>query len=375
MSFPPCIDYAAPVPTRAEDAFYSSYGNCEYDYTPYWEEGMDMQHGPSTSAYPAMQASASANSAYEEVDVWSDPFFNNPGQMDPPLSSELNTSPTTFTNEPRVVSTAFNAQTTPNLDYPADLQLVSTDDVYFYVSTAVLDASSFNRFTEALTGPTVICRGFPSKRVPERAEVLNILLHTAYGVSPSAFAPSLTTLTEAVERLPMYGLNPKTHVAPGGPIFELIRAQAALSPLHVYTVAAAHDLFPLAQMVSPHLLSYPLSSITDAQAYVMGAVYLKHLFLLHRRRVDALRDLLAQPPQFHPATGACDYGVQRGLARAWSAAAATVLAGGRPDTSVGAIEDAFKELKISLTCVECRKGLEARVRRAVVEWTMTSTSI
>ncbi|KAI5897734.1 uncharacterized protein SCHCODRAFT_02744080 [Schizophyllum commune H4-8] len=374
MSSPPCVHCAAPAPTRAEDVYnFNSFVNWEYDYTPSPEGRIHMQHGLPTSAYPAMQA-ALANSACEEVDVWSNPFLDF-RQTDLSQTPELDITPTTSTNEPRVVSTAFNAQTTPNLDYPADIQLVSTDDVYFYVSTAVLNASSFNRFTEALTGPTIPCRGFPCKRVPERAEVLNVLLHTAYGVSPSAFVPSLTTLTDAIGRLPTYGLNPKAHVAPGGPIFELVRAQAALSPLHVYTVAAMHDLFPLAQMVSPHLLSYPISSMTDAQASGIGAVYLKHLFLLHRRRVDALRDLLAQPPQFHPATDACDYGAQRGLARSWSAAAATVLSEARPDTSVGAIEDAFRGLKASLTCAECRKGLEIRVRRAVVEWTMTSTSI
>ncbi|KAL1748912.1 hypothetical protein HDZ31DRAFT_59798 [Schizophyllum fasciatum] len=372
MTSPPQgMQCVAPSPTRAEDAYnFSSFVNWEYDFTPSPGGGSPAQQG--YYSYPAMIPHV--NPGCEEPHEWSNPLLEL-RQEEPLQSAEAHADSDPSSSELRIVSTAFNAETTPNLDYPANLQLVSSDDVYFYVSTAILDAASANRFTEALSGPTVPSRGFPCRRVPERAEVLNILLHAAYGVSPSVFAPSLTTLTDAIGRLPIYGLDPKVHVAPGQAIFELVRGQAALSPLHVYTVAATHDLFPLAQMVSPHLLSYPLASMTDVQAAAIGAVYLKHLFLLHRRRVDALKELLGQPPQFHPATAACDYAAQRGLARAWAAAAATILSEARPDTSVGAIEDAFRGLKASLTCEGCRRGLDARVRRAVVEWTMTSTSI
>lgn len=331
-----------------------------------------MQNGHYFALSPSAESSRAQ--ALDEADVWTNPLLEvGHGMSLPPTPESEASKPES--EQRRTVSTAFNADAGPNPEYPADIQLVSSDDVYFYVSTAVLNACTDNRFTDALSGPAVPSRGFPCKRVPERADVLNILLHVAYGISPSAFAPSLNTLTDAIGRLSTYGLDPRTYVAPNRPLFELVRAQAALAPLHVYSVAASHDLFPLAQAVSQHLLSYPLSTMTDAQAAAIGALYLKHLFALQHRRMSTLRELLEQPPQFHPATEGCDYGAQRSIARAWSAAAATVVSEGRPDTSVSAIEDTFRSLRAGLTCTECKKTLEIRVRKAVVEWTMTSTTI
>ena len=166
----------------------------------------------------------------------------------------------------------------------------------------------------------------------ETANVLNIILHAVYGASPAAFSPPPETLSEAIARLPAYGLDPQAYVAASTPLFEAMRSHAAISPLRVYTIAAAHDLLALAKLVSGNLLGYPVHAMPDGDSRAMGAVYLRKL---HHDRVARSDELLAQSQEFHPRTQGCDFRAQKTLAREWSIVANEVMAHARAGTCDG----------------------------------------
>jgi hypothetical protein len=46
-------------------------------------------------------------------------------------------------------------------------------------------------------------------------------------------------------------------------------------PLQLYALAAHYDIFDLAVPTSSHLLSFPLSRLSDEMVERMGAIYLK----------------------------------------------------------------------------------------------------
>ncbi|KAL1665905.1 hypothetical protein GGF50DRAFT_113667 [Schizophyllum commune] len=267
------------------------------------------------------------------------------------------------------VSTAFNLDTTPSPAYPPDCELMSSDDVVFYVNNALLKRASSSGFGLAYPSPG------SRVRVAETADVLNLILHAAYGASPTAFSPPLETLCEAIARLPAYGLSPEVYVGANSPLFETLRSHAALSPLRVYTIAAAHDLLALAKLASGNLLGYPVHAMADADAVAMGPVYLRRLVTLHHDRIAQLRGLLEQSQEFHPQTHACAFLAQKRLAREWSIVANAVIAGARPDISSAVVRDRLAVVKYETACVSCKKKLDERIWKAVVGWTMLPTTI
>ena len=102
------------------------------------------------------------------------------------------------------------------------------------------------------------------------------------------------------------------------PLYMLLLSSAPLYPIEIYCLAAKFNLEKLAVNSSSHLLSFPLSSITDEMALRMGAVYLKRLMCLHHGRNGALRDILLVPPLPHPQTKECSFADQKRLTRAWA---------------------------------------------------------
>jgi hypothetical protein len=148
--------------------------------------------------------------------------------------------------------------------------------------------------------------------------VLNVILHMVYGTPSAQHSPSLETLLTAVERMPYYGLEPKKHVLPRTPLYELLLSHAPLFPLQIYTLAAQFGMEGMAVAASSHLLAYPLLSIPEEAVKRMGAIYLKRLMCLHLERFDALRRILLHPPHPHPPTKQCNFADQKKLTRAWA---------------------------------------------------------
>ncbi|KAL1712778.1 hypothetical protein EV715DRAFT_277740 [Schizophyllum commune] len=261
-----------------------------------------------------------------------------------------------------VVSTAFNAHTFPSPTFYPDLELLTADNVLFSVSRKALGNISCNSFDCILAIPDA------RQVVPDRAEVLNLVLHAAYGLSPIAYKPSVDLIVEAILRMPAYGMNPDALAGPGTAFYESLRPCIALAPMRAYIVAASHDLYAIAQMASAHLLSYPMQTLVDADANAMGAVYLKRLLVLQHTRPSWLREVLARPPDIHPETPGCSIAAQRALAQAWSRCAALIIAERRPDTSSSTLRATFAALRNDTACRDCQQVLETRISKAVSDW-------
>ncbi|KAL1680419.1 hypothetical protein EV122DRAFT_276352 [Schizophyllum commune] len=291
-----------------------------------------------------------------------------PQSPDPPPSPEM-----------YCVSTAFN-DTSTRIPSPApDFQLVTSDAVHFFVNSSVLHRASCNDFAGTLreaSGSPDPTDGRPIRvYVDDNADVLNLLLHIAYGASPSNFNPSLDTLAGTVRRLSAYGMDPQSYVATRTVLFESLRQQAALAPLKVYCLAAAHDILALAQVASAYLLSLPLYRVSDDDAIEMGSLYFKKLLILHRGRMDKLKELLEVPPTFHAETEDCSFTTQKILTREWSAAVNEVLVDGHPGIIASVLQQKLGKLKERVDCRKCKDAIEARVWQVVVGWTMAHATV
>lgn len=216
---------------------------------------------------------------------------------------------------------------------PPDIVLLSSDAVFFYVHSHILLQVSDNSFHSFLSQST---SSDPETivEIPETSTVLNIILHAIYEISCSHYSPSLSNLVNAVTQLPYYGIHPKSHITPSTPLYSLLLSYAPLYPIELYALAASFDLYDLAVLISSHLLSFPLSSLTDDMAENIGPVYLKRLFFLHFGRIDALKRVLLPPPLPHPPTQSCDFADQKKVTRAWALASAYLAWDARPGQSL-----------------------------------------
>jgi hypothetical protein len=307
------------------------------------------------------------------------------GQADG-LSIQIPTPPQSHNSSPIVddedkartlvsVSTTFFPGS-QHLATPPDIVLVTTDNVFFYVHSHLLLIASENRFRGLL--PTLQ----PSSNaqisvvsVPELSTVLNIVLHSVYDMSCVHYSPSFATIITAVNRLAVYGISPKTRIAPSTHLFSLLLSYAPLYPLELYALAASHDLYDLAVSTSSHLLSFPLSSLTDEMAQHIGPIYLKRLFFLHFGRSDALKRVLLPPPHPHAPTPSCDFAEQKKLTRAWALASAYLAWDARPDLSTSTMESALRSLSEHLTCKPCTEALNDRIKNLVKQWSMVKMTI
>ncbi|KAJ6577867.1 hypothetical protein B0H19DRAFT_1121613 [Mycena capillaripes] len=273
------------------------------------------------------------------------------------------------------VSTTFSS-TAEHRPQPADVVLLSKDSVRFYVHSDLLLDVSDNSFHAMLPiSPAEIGEKPPILNVPEVSPVLNVILHVIYGMYCAHYSPPFETLVDAVDSMPIYGINPKSTILPSTPLFSLLLSHAPLVPLHLYALAAHYDIYDLAVPTSSHLLGFPLSRLTDEVVQRMGPTYLKRLFFLHVGRAEALKRVLGAPPHPHPPTPTCGFQVQKGLNRAWALATAYLTWDVQPDISAGALESALRPLGEHLSCDLCKDALNDRVKILIIQWSMIKRTI
>ncbi|KAG6821228.1 hypothetical protein H0H93_002338 [Arthromyces matolae] len=247
---------------------------------------------------------------------------------------------------------------------PPDIVLRSLDAVYFYVHTDIIP----KQLHQSSVDVDVL-------DVHEPSQVLNIILHAIYDISCAHFSPEFSHINDAVKRLSLFGIDPKSVINLATPLFTLLLSYAPHYPLEIYTLAASNDLHDLAVASSPHLLSFPLSSLTDEMAQAIGPVYLKRLFFLHFGRVDALKRILLSPPHPHSPTSTCDFSDQKKITRAWALASAYLAWDARPDISTSILESTLSPLEEHLACEECKFALQTRIKSLLVQWSMVKLTI
>ncbi|KIK71475.1 hypothetical protein GYMLUDRAFT_33653 [Collybiopsis luxurians FD-317 M1] len=290
----------------------------------------------------------------------------------PPLDDPQQAGYPSDNNGEVSISTTF----TPHADWHTvapDRVLSTSDSVLFYVHSHILLAASSNRFRSLI--PEHMQASNSPIDVPEVSDLLNIVLHLIYDMPSARYSPAFQTLADAVDRLPLYGVSAKTHVASSTSLHRLLLSFAPLMPMGVYTLAAKHDLLELATLTSSHLLSFDLSMLTDEIANDIGPVYLRKLLFLHLGRSDALKKLLVQSPRPHGPTSRCGFDEQRPVTRAWALASAYVAWNARPDLSIGFLESTLNPLADDQDCELCKDSIKKHVRNLVVQWSQVKRTI
>ncbi|OSC99522.1 hypothetical protein PYCCODRAFT_1470221 [Trametes coccinea BRFM310] len=268
------------------------------------------------------------------------------------------------------VSTAFH----PSLTFdgaPPDLVLVSSDGVHFYVHRLRLVSVSTNllagllpvEFDEDVKPSTL-----PLVHVLQNAEVLNVAIHTMYGLSCLHYYPTLEVVDAALDALKLYGAPVQVLAAFNQPLYQLLLTFAPFRPIDAYAIAAHHSLEDAAVAISSHLLAYDLSRLPDETAQKMGPIYLKRLFVLHQSRIIALRNILFRPPASHPPAPGCTPDIQQRLTRAWALAAAQLVWDVLPSVSTMALRSLLEPIATKLECQLCAAALLRRVQEVVYEW-------
>ncbi|TFK38817.1 hypothetical protein BDQ12DRAFT_683413 [Crucibulum laeve] len=258
----------------------------------------------------------------------------------------------------------------------SDIVFRSTDSVLFYVRSNILFKTAKTAFREILSSHLIGVRPMQNiVDIPETSDVLNIILHMLHNTSSARHSPSIATLEAAVDRMPAYGITPKSHIVPSTPLYHLLLSQAPLFPMKIYALAARHDLYDLAVNGSSHLLSQDLSEITDTLAQQLGAVYLKRLMTLHMERIESLRRILIQPPHPHAPTKECNFDDQKNLTRAWALVAAYLAWDARPDLSIHHIQTTFNSLNERLDCELCHDCLSVRIKDVIAQWASVKRTI
>ncbi|KAK1216875.1 hypothetical protein PQX77_020451 [Marasmius sp. AFHP31] len=102
-------------------------------------------------------------------------------------------------------------------------------------------------------------------------------------------------LSEALDRLTVYGIEPKVALASTSALHSTFMMHAPLNPIALYALASKHDCYELAASTSTFLLSHRVENMTDVTARNIGPVYLARLFSLQWMRLTALRQALLAP--------------------------------------------------------------------------------
>ncbi|KAJ3533890.1 hypothetical protein NMY22_g7151 [Coprinellus aureogranulatus] len=270
------------------------------------------------------------------------------------------------------VSTYFHP--TKFLPLESDLVLRSSDGIHFYVHQEKLTEAS-----EALV-PALLCFLSPDGNdtavsLPEAGQILNILLHAIYGTSCAQNRPTCDELVEAMDAMPRYGLVPKDMIRANSELYNLLLMHAPLRPLDIYALAGHYDVEELAKVVSSHLLSLPLNRVSDTMAVRMGPVYLRRLFSLHISRMDSLKNVLSQPPQFHRLTRECSFEDQKRVSRAWALGATYLVWELRADISPCIIRNVFEPLAKDLDCADCKEKMTLRLKDVLTDWAGVKSTI
>lgn len=230
--------------------------------------------------------------------------------------------------------------------FPTDVVLLSADQVYFFVHSAVLLKHSANGFAGLL--------GDDRAYLPENSEVLNLVLHALYNLDPSRFRPTVSLMAATLRSLQHYDVSLDSLFTPSHPMSITLLHLGIQFPLETFALVASFQLEHLAVEISKKLVSVPLHNLTEELAEKMGTSYLRRLVFLHLGRVDRLKQLLMQPHSPHPVTKDCYESDQKRLRNQWKALAVALGWEARADMSPQHIHNTFTTLLLKTSCNECQ---------------------
>lgn len=180
------------------------------------------------------------------------------------------------------------------------------------------------------------------------------------------YGPSVEAIADTFRVYSQYGL-----VAPdeNADIWDILIRHARDHPLAVYCLGAFGNMEKVCIPASRHTLSQPLSTISEADAVMMGPQYLQRLFQLHITRVSELKRILSETPRSHPPTTACDLESQKGLELSWRAAASDILLQELPQTTTaGQLLSSFGPISSTTQCLHCKGVVQECLSSMLDAW-------
>ncbi|KAF9449289.1 hypothetical protein P691DRAFT_650349, partial [Macrolepiota fuliginosa MF-IS2] len=260
------------------------------------------------------------------------------------------------------VSPAFYPGAT---DVISDTVFLSSDAVLFYIHSDIVTSTQPNAFRRLLGFPLTDtgCRDRIIK-IEESSSVLAVMLHVLYN-TPCSPAPSLEAIVTAVDRMRMYEISPALQLAPATHLYKQILSFAPVRPLDVYALAAFHRLDDMAVEASSHLISYPLSAITDGVASRIGTYYLLRLFQWRMHRTAEMKRILLKSPFPHPPTRRCGLGEQNPF---FNTELAELAFGVSTDLTLSLLRPLLDPHLHRLECALCKEVIENRIRDIIIEW-------
>ncbi|KAG8814320.1 hypothetical protein FRC17_001201 [Serendipita sp. 399] len=249
------------------------------------------------------------------------------------------------------------------------LTVITIDNVSIVVEKDVLLHNSTNKFDGKLAdslaqGPIY---------VTESSQVFDLFLDVLLDREPVRHEPAPAIISDLLACLTKYGvpLDDKfSQQQQQKPFYNFVLTSAISYPLDTFALVCKYHLEDLAVECARHLLSIPLTQITEEQSLDIGPVYLRRLTILHLKHAEGLKQLLAHLPDRHESNEGCDDTSQKNnLERLWNNAVKEIWAEGEVSTiTTSELQSRLGPLANQLQCGECQARMRQRVQRLIVEW-------
>ncbi|KAG8850131.1 hypothetical protein FRB96_000506 [Tulasnella sp. 330] len=211
--------------------------------------------------------------------------------------------------------------------------------------------------------------------VEEQSAVFNIVMHITYELACNKYVPGMDA-----------------------DVWTILLHHSQTQPLWAYATAAQHGMDSVCVPASRNTLAVSLSTLGEAEAQLMGAIYLRRLFFLHvGRRIarsyalpwissssssltsrlskPTVQRVIITPPQTHPPTQTCSPDKQTAISNAWAIAVADVVTRPlAPGASVATLLEAFRPLELT-ACDICKGNIRTRLSEIVQHWLNIKSTI
>lgn len=194
-----------------------------------------------------------------------------------------------------------------------------------------------------------------------------------YDIPCGRYGPTLDTISQVLGSLPKYGIQPPSTTSD---IWTMLRRHALGDPYYAYALCASAAVEEHCIYVSQLTLSLSPNHITEAEALMIGPIYLRRLCFLHLGRQEALRRIIAaELPEHEPVPG-CSQDVRNLVKLRWDAAVAEVLLRQESQNlSPGEIMTVLGSVRAAIPCAICQGSVTAHMRACVEQWASVKKTI
>jgi hypothetical protein len=189
------------------------------------------------------------------------------------------------------------------------------------------------------------------------------------------YGPSLETLNNALHAMHTYGLPPLEQ-DDSSDIQGALLKHAQASPIKVYALGAAFGLEYTCVAASQNSLQRPLDGITEADALIMGPIYIRRLYRLHANLGERIKELVGPTPSGHNANNRCGEAEQLRVSNAWRLVVADVLLRSCPQgIATNELRTLFLDIRKRTDCPQCSENIQKQASFVVEGWDAVQKTI